>query len=164
MLVRRPDERESATTPDRVPLFDHRLTVGRQAMPGQVVLDHPNVSRRHAAFEVVDGAIVLRDLGGTNGIHRRGKRLNNRAESSHVPIRRRDDAALQCDKPQARLSRPVFCATLPRRDVDLVESCPQAFGQLGVVVVCPELHQEQPWLIIQHVVEVLSPRCRYRAT
>jgi hypothetical protein len=50
------------TSPDRLPL-DHALTVGRQAMPGQVVLDHPNVSRRHAAFEVADGNIVLRDLG-----------------------------------------------------------------------------------------------------
>jgi hypothetical protein len=54
------------TSPDRLPL-DHALTVGRQAMPGQVVLDHPNVSRRHAAFEVAGGRIVLRDLGGANG-------------------------------------------------------------------------------------------------
>jgi ABC-type multidrug transport system ATPase subunit len=70
----RTDEDESATTPDRV-LLDHGLTVGRQAMPGQVVLDHPNVSRRHAAFEVVDGTIVLRDLGGTNGTYVNGTRL-----------------------------------------------------------------------------------------
>ena len=47
--------------------LDHGLTVGRQAIPGQFVLDHPNVSRRHAAFEIVDGTVVLRDLGGTNG-------------------------------------------------------------------------------------------------
>lgn len=70
----RTDENGSATAPDRVPL-DHGLTVGRQAMPGQVVLDHPNVSRRHAAFEVVDGTIVLRDLGGTNGTYVNGARL-----------------------------------------------------------------------------------------
>jgi ABC-type lipoprotein export system ATPase subunit len=57
-----------------VPL-DRSLTVGRQAMPGQVVLDHPNVSRRHAAFEIVDGTIVLRDLGGTNGTYVNGERL-----------------------------------------------------------------------------------------
>ena len=63
-----------ATVRDRVPL-DHGLTVGRQAMPGQVVLDHPNVSRRHAAFEIVDGTIVLRDLGGTNGTYVNGERL-----------------------------------------------------------------------------------------
>jgi ABC transport system ATP-binding/permease protein len=63
-----------AALPDRLPL-DHGLTVGRQAMPGQVVLDHPNVSRRHAAFEVVGGNIVLRDLGGTNGTYVNGARL-----------------------------------------------------------------------------------------
>jgi ABC transport system ATP-binding/permease protein len=44
-------------------------------MPGQVVLDHPNVSRRHAAFEIVDGTVVLRDLGGTNGTYVNGERL-----------------------------------------------------------------------------------------
>ncbi len=63
-----------ATSPDRLPL-DHGLTVGRQEMPGQVVLDHPNVSRRHAAFEVVGGNIVLRDLGGANGTYVNGARL-----------------------------------------------------------------------------------------
>ena len=52
-IVRRPDEHEGITTADRVPL-QHGLTVGRQAMPGQIVLDHPNVSRRHAAFEVLE--------------------------------------------------------------------------------------------------------------
>jgi pSer/pThr/pTyr-binding forkhead associated (FHA) protein len=61
------------TLPDRLPL-DHALTVGRQAMPGQIVLDHPNVSRRHAAFEVAGGSIVLRDLGGANGTYVNGLR------------------------------------------------------------------------------------------
>jgi FHA domain len=63
-----------ATVRDRV-LLDHGLTVGRQAIPGQVVLDHPNVSRRHAAFEIMDGTVVLRDLGGTNGTYVNGERL-----------------------------------------------------------------------------------------
>jgi pSer/pThr/pTyr-binding forkhead associated (FHA) protein len=56
-------------------LLDHSLTVGRQVMPGQVVLDHPNVSRRHAAFEIVGGTVMLRDLGGTNGTYVNGDRL-----------------------------------------------------------------------------------------
>ena len=63
-----------ATVRDRVPL-GHGLTVGRQAIPGQVVLDHPNVSRRHAAFEIVNGTVMLRDLGGTNGTYVNGDRL-----------------------------------------------------------------------------------------
>ena len=63
-----------ATVRNRVPL-DHDLTFGREAMPGQVVLDHPNVSRCHAAFELVDGTIVLRDLGSANGTYVNGERL-----------------------------------------------------------------------------------------
>jgi ABC transport system ATP-binding/permease protein len=70
----RSGEDEVAAALSRV-LLDHGLTVGRQAMPGQVVLDHPNVSRRHAAFEVTGGTVVLRDLGGTNGTYVNGTRL-----------------------------------------------------------------------------------------
>jgi hypothetical protein len=45
--------------------LERSLTVGREAMSGQVVLDHPNVSRRrHAAFEVANKCVVLRDLVG----------------------------------------------------------------------------------------------------
>ncbi len=55
--------------------LDRGLTVGRQAMPGQVVLDHPNVSRRHASFEMVGGAVVLRDLGAAHGTYVNGMRL-----------------------------------------------------------------------------------------
>jgi ABC transport system ATP-binding/permease protein len=55
--------------------LDHGLTVGRQAMPGQVVLDHPNVSRRHAEFHVADGTVVVRDLSGTNGTYVNGELL-----------------------------------------------------------------------------------------
>jgi ABC-type multidrug transport system ATPase subunit len=64
---------------DRLPL-DHSLTVGRQAIPGQVVLDHPNVSLRHAAIDVADGCVVLRDLGGTHGTYVNGA-LVRRARS-----------------------------------------------------------------------------------
>ena len=82
----------NAALPDRLPL-DHGLTVGRQAMPGQVVLDHLNVSRRHAAFEVTDGNIVLRDLGGTNGTYVNGARV--RGARSLVPGDRIDIGPFQ---------------------------------------------------------------------
>jgi hypothetical protein len=42
------------------------------------------VTDRYRAYDA-----AFRDLG-LSGIHRRGKRLNNRAESSHVPLRRRE--------------------------------------------------------------------------
>ena len=73
-MIARSGGAAAAAGPDRVPL-DHGLTVGRQAMPGQIVLDHPNVSRRHAAFEMVGGGVVLRDLGGTSGTYVNGARL-----------------------------------------------------------------------------------------
>jgi len=61
-----------ATLPNRL-LLDHGLTIGRQVMPGQVVLDHPNVSGRHAEFKVAGGTVVVRDLGGTNGTYVNGE-------------------------------------------------------------------------------------------
>ena len=61
--------------PDRLPL-EHGLTFGREAMPGQVLLDHPTVSGRHAAFEVADGNVLLRDLGSTNGTYVNGVLLH----------------------------------------------------------------------------------------
>ena len=51
-------------------------------MPGQVVLDHPNVSRRHAEFEVVGGTVVVRDLGGTNGTYVNGELVRGANPSS----------------------------------------------------------------------------------
>ena len=41
------DEHGVASLRNRV-ILDHDLTVGRLAIPGQLILDHPNVSRRHA--------------------------------------------------------------------------------------------------------------------
>jgi ABC-type multidrug transport system ATPase subunit len=52
-------------------------------MPGQIVLDHPYVSLRHAALDVADGCVVLRDLGGANGTYVNGALL--RGARSLVP-------------------------------------------------------------------------------
>jgi ABC-type multidrug transport system ATPase subunit len=70
-MIKRPVLDSVAALPNRTPLR-HDLTVGRQIMPGQLVLDHPSVSRCHAAFDVSDGTVVLRDLGGTNGTYVNG--------------------------------------------------------------------------------------------
>jgi pSer/pThr/pTyr-binding forkhead associated (FHA) protein len=47
--------------------LDRSLTVGRQDLPDQIVLDHPSVSRRHAAFERRQNKILVRDLGAGAG-------------------------------------------------------------------------------------------------
>jgi putative transposase len=55
-----------------------KLLKRRGLLPTSIVTD------RHCAYDA-----ALRDLRFSH-VHRRGKRLNNRAESSHVPIRRRE--------------------------------------------------------------------------
>ena len=55
-----------------------RLLKNQGLVPASIVTD------RYRAYDA-----ALRDLG-LSRIHRRGKRLNNRAASSHVPIRRRE--------------------------------------------------------------------------
>jgi putative transposase len=55
-----------------------RLLKNQGLVPASIVTD------RYRAYDA-----ALRDLG-LSRIHRRGKRLNSRAESSHVPIRRRE--------------------------------------------------------------------------
>ena len=64
--------------PERIALRGN-LTIGRIPAPGQVVLDHPTISRRHAGFESAEGGIVLRDLGSTNGTFVNGVRLTGGA-------------------------------------------------------------------------------------
>jgi ABC-type multidrug transport system ATPase subunit len=66
-----PDHR----APDRL-VLDRGLTVGRQEYPGQIVFDHPAVSRRHAAFDVGNGKTTVRDLGSTNGTFVNGARID----------------------------------------------------------------------------------------
>jgi ABC-type multidrug transport system ATPase subunit len=61
--------------PDRLSL-DRSLTIGRQDYPGQIVFDHPAVSRRHTAFDVANGSVIVRDLGSTNGTFVNGTRID----------------------------------------------------------------------------------------
>src|SRR5579863_9476634 len=63
---------------------DAALRLMRKLLKNQGLMPTSIVTDRYRAY----GA-AFRDLG-LSGIHRRGKRLNNRAESSHVPIRRRE--------------------------------------------------------------------------
>ena len=56
----------------------HKLVKNRGLVPTSIITD------RYRAYDA-----ALRDLG-LCVIHRRGKRLNNRAESSHISIRRRE--------------------------------------------------------------------------
>ena len=63
---------------------DAALRLMRKLLKNQGLMPTSIVTDRYRAYDA-----AFRGLG-LSGIHRRGKRLNNRAESSHVPIRRRD--------------------------------------------------------------------------
>ncbi len=66
---------EGAGSPGPIPLSDG-LVIGRLAGPGIHRLDHPNVSRRHAALEVAGPEVRIRDLGSTNGTFVNGVRID----------------------------------------------------------------------------------------
>jgi putative transposase len=63
---------------------DAALRLMRKLLKNQGLEPASIVTDRYRAYDA-----ALRDLGFSR-IHHRGKRLNNRAESSHVPIRRRE--------------------------------------------------------------------------
>src|SRR6201995_1091925 len=63
---------------------DAALCLMRKLLKRQGLLPTSIVTDRYRAYDA-----ALRDLG-LSPLHRRGKRQNNRAESSHVPIRRRE--------------------------------------------------------------------------
>ena len=63
---------------------DAALRLMRKLLKNQRFVPTSIVTDRYRAYDA-----ALRDLG-LSHLHRRGKRLNNRAESSHAPIRRRE--------------------------------------------------------------------------
>src|SRR5690606_5314236 len=66
---------QAATVARSYPLDpnDAQITIGRDAC--DIILDNPQVSRRHAVGERVGGAHVLRDVGSTNGTFVNGRRI-----------------------------------------------------------------------------------------
>ena len=55
-------------------LMPGELTIGR-ASDADLVLDDPQVSRRHAMLVVRDGALIVRDAGSSNGTFVNGERV-----------------------------------------------------------------------------------------
>ena len=56
--------------------------VGRSPFEGEVVLNHPEVSRRHFRMFVENGSLRVEDLGSTNGTHLDGVALDRDASRS----------------------------------------------------------------------------------
>lgn len=55
-----------------------RFIVGRERGACHLVLADPNVSRQHAAIELVSGAFYIVDLGSRNGIGYNGHRIHKK--------------------------------------------------------------------------------------
>jgi len=61
---------------DRIEIGDHPLLIGR--LPTcSVLLDDPNVSRRHAEVRYEDGRLLVIDLGSTNGTWVNGSKVTH---------------------------------------------------------------------------------------
>lgn len=73
------------------------LTVGR--VDGDLVVEDAELSRRHAIFRVVDGALEVEDLGSTNGTFVEGRRIDG-------PTRVEDGA-------RVKLGISLFVAEVP---------------------------------------------------
>jgi pSer/pThr/pTyr-binding forkhead associated (FHA) protein len=58
----------------RLVLSGERMTLGR-SRDCDLVLDDPNVSRRHAELRITDEGWTIADLGSTNGIKVGGRRV-----------------------------------------------------------------------------------------
>jgi pSer/pThr/pTyr-binding forkhead associated (FHA) protein len=60
----------------RTVLSGSRMLIGR-SKEADVVIDDPNVSRRHAELRHQDGAWIVADLGSTNGMKVNGRRVEH---------------------------------------------------------------------------------------
>jgi pSer/pThr/pTyr-binding forkhead associated (FHA) protein len=57
--------------------LDDQLTLGREEGAADLVLEDPGVSRLHARFAVERGAVVVEDLGSSNGTFVNGERISD---------------------------------------------------------------------------------------
>ncbi len=65
-----------------VTLLNPRHDIGRD-ITGDIVLDSPIVSRRHARLERREGALVVTDLGSSNGTYLRGLKIGEETPLAH---------------------------------------------------------------------------------
>lgn len=121
--------RPGLVTPDgaHIPLWRRELTIGRHR-DCDLVLDHRDVSRRHARVRLLDGSCLVVDLGSTNGTWINGRRVP--PGGSEVALRIGDRIeigvfALRFDRIDPTQPDP---ASTMRADVGRVHAPPGAAG------------------------------------
>jgi hypothetical protein len=67
------------------PLPEHTITIGREPI-NDIVMNDPEVSRRHTRISFRDGGFLAEDLGSTNGTFVNGRRLTGATPLHHGDI------------------------------------------------------------------------------
>ncbi|MFV8749725.1 FHA domain-containing protein [Nannocystaceae bacterium ST9] len=96
-------ERSGANPGRRHPLALGVWTLGRTS-EADVILDHADVSRRHARLEVDDQGATIEDLGSKNGTRIAGQRID-KARLDHGAQVKFGDLVIELDHGGARLDR-----------------------------------------------------------
>jgi hypothetical protein len=61
----------------KIPVNKGEFVIGRGSRSADLVIQDGNISRRHAAIVLQDGAYYIKDLGSTNGVEFRGNRVDS---------------------------------------------------------------------------------------
>jgi ABC transport system ATP-binding/permease protein len=59
---------------------DGELILGRESASADLVIEDPGVSRRHARVLTETGAVIVEDLGSSNGTYVNGERISGAVE------------------------------------------------------------------------------------
>jgi S-DNA-T family DNA segregation ATPase FtsK/SpoIIIE len=87
-----------------LPFGEHILGRGGDAA---IVLDHPDVSRRHARLEVGPDGVTVHDLGSKNGIYVEGRRVEGSVHLAHGDSFAFGDLELTISHPASQVSRAL---------------------------------------------------------
>lgn len=85
----------------RVKISEQPLTAGRDPHAGIVLVDS-GVSRLHCRVALVDGAIVVEDLGSTNGTYVDGRPIRTRTRLTEGSILRIGEQVFRCERCSSR--------------------------------------------------------------
>jgi len=141
----------------RLQVTDRPLRVG-SAADNDLVLSDPTVSAQHCRFEPTGDALVLRDLGSTNGTHVQGLRVRRVEVATGVRVRvgRTDLCVMAAERRVEALRGPIVAASAGMQQV-LSEALGFARLSWPALVLGPSgVGKEE----ISRAIHRESPRCK----